>query len=495
MHRGTRLGLNRARSRARIATVAALAVVASAFSATTTGAAVAAPAAPAAAAAAAAPDCVDIDSTTFTNNTPVRIPLDPAQSSGLTTSTVSVNNAGPVLIDLDVMTDITHTFASDIEMTLQSPAGTIVTLTTDNGGGADDVFAGTTWDDDADPGSPLPYNPLDPVNIATDHTYANNVLASNLVPEEALSAFNREDPNGTWILTINDDAAADTGMLNSWSLRLITRMADETHRSEPRASDTTSRGISDAAPTTSTINVQNAGSKISDVDVGLLIDHTLSEDLLMSLTSPEGTVVTLSTGNGNGANNFAGTFFDDNADPGSQVPYTLPVMIVSDHTFTSGVSPGRLVPEEAMGAFIGENPNGTWTLRILDTNANGQNGTLNGWVLEITTSFCDTTVSGVKAKYSSKLKNKKYLYIRVRVGEPAEIRIAGKAKGRKGGYAKFKTTTKAAKPGRYVPFKIRLSKKASKATKRRKGRAKVFIRVTDDVGNVKKLRKTVRYYR
>ena len=148
-----------------------------------------------------------------------------------------------------------------------------------------------------------------------------------------------------------------------------------------------------------------------------------------------------------------------------------------------------------MGAFNGENPNGKWTLRILDRSDNSQNGSLVAWGLDLTTSVCDTTVSGVKAKYSSKLKNKKYLYIRVRVGEPAEIRVTGKAKGRRGGYAKFRTTTRAAKPGRYVTFRIRLSKKATQVTKRRKGKAKVYIRVTDGHGNVKKLRKIVKYHR
>ena len=38
---------------------------------------------------------------------------------------------------------------SDLDITLTSPAGTVVTLTTDNGGTADDVFNGTLWDDQA----------------------------------------------------------------------------------------------------------------------------------------------------------------------------------------------------------------------------------------------------------------------------------------------------------------------------------------------------------
>ena len=55
-----------------------------------------------------------------------------------------VAGAGTYLSDVDVLTNITHTFCGDIDMTLTSPAGTIVTLTTDNGSSFDNVFNGTT---------------------------------------------------------------------------------------------------------------------------------------------------------------------------------------------------------------------------------------------------------------------------------------------------------------------------------------------------------------
>ena len=105
-------------------------------------------------------------------------------------------------------------------MTLTSPAGTVVTLTSDNGGGSDNVFAGTVWDDDADPGGQVPYVTND--GLATDHAYVNNTLASPLVPEEAMAAFIGENPNGTWTLTVSDDDAVDGGSIDSWSLDLTT---------------------------------------------------------------------------------------------------------------------------------------------------------------------------------------------------------------------------------------------------------------------------------
>ena len=51
--------------------------------------------------------------------------------------------------------NITHLNNPDLDITLMSPAGTIVTLSTDNGTG-DNNFAGTTWDDDANPAARFP---------------------------------------------------------------------------------------------------------------------------------------------------------------------------------------------------------------------------------------------------------------------------------------------------------------------------------------------------
>src|SRR5262245_21189736 len=52
------------------------------------------------------------------------------------------------LCDVNMQTFITHTSYDDLDITLESPAGTIVTISTDNGGTSNDaVFNGTIWDD------------------------------------------------------------------------------------------------------------------------------------------------------------------------------------------------------------------------------------------------------------------------------------------------------------------------------------------------------------
>ena len=91
----------------------------------------------------------------------------------------------------------------------------------------------------------------------------------------------------------------------------------------------------------------------------------------MFLISPIGTRVELFTNVGGSGDNFTGTKLDDQA--------ALPI--------TSGSGPvHRIVPSgrESLAVFNGENPNGTWTLEIVDALL-GNTGTLNSWSLDIGT--------------------------------------------------------------------------------------------------------------
>ncbi|HKB01475.1 MAG TPA: proprotein convertase P-domain-containing protein, partial [Gemmataceae bacterium] len=328
--------------------------------------------------------------TSFTNNTAVSIT---STGTPTVTSTINVSGVGTYLHDLDLTTFLKHTFPGDLDITLTSPAGTIVTITSDNGASNDDVFNGTLWDDDADPGNPAPF-PGDTFPgsfLATDTAYTLGILKPALTPEEPLSAFRGENPNGTWTLTVSDDANADGGSLDQWTLGVSTLNASPTAQAPATFTNSTAAPISaTGTPTvTSSIVVSGAPLSLQKLTLRTFITHTNASNLDITLTSPSGTSVTLTSDNG-GTNDdvFNGTLWDDDADPGNPAPFPpsntfAASNMVTDTTYTNLTVKATLTPEESLAAFIGENPNGTWTLTVSDdTNSDG--GSLASWELGIT---------------------------------------------------------------------------------------------------------------
>ena len=146
----------------------------------------------------AAPPGYTTSTAVFTQTTDTVIPAGPVVVS----STVNVAGMGGFLLDVNLATALTHTFNGDLDITLTSPAGTVVTITSDNGGTNDDVFNGTVWDDGANPAGQVPYTSN--TGMVTDTVYVNGVAQPTLTPEEALGAFVGENPNGIWTITISD---------------------------------------------------------------------------------------------------------------------------------------------------------------------------------------------------------------------------------------------------------------------------------------------------
>ncbi|MGH9380102.1 MAG: proprotein convertase P-domain-containing protein [Thermoanaerobaculia bacterium] len=300
------------------------------------------------------------------------------------TSTLSVSGVEAYLWDVFVDTSITHTWNADLQIALTSPAGTIVTLTSNNGSSNDNVFNGTHWNDRADPDGLPPYVTND--GLATDHAYVNLVTATPLVAEEALSAFRGEDPNGDWVMTIADTADQDGGSLDSWFLTLVALKAAPEEATTVFDSTDTPIDISpEGTPViTSTLSVSGLLDFLGDVDVHTEITHTWNADLQIAVTSPVGTVATLTSNNGGSNDNvFNGTTWDDDAGD------INPPGPVTDNVFENLVVETPLVPEEALGAFVGEDPNGNWVMTIADTAAE-DGGSLASWSLELTTARCPT---------------------------------------------------------------------------------------------------------
>src|SRR5262249_12872953 len=171
-----------------------------------------------------------------------------------------------------------------------------------------------------DPGGQVPYDIDD--GLVTDHFYFDGEVASPLVPEEPLGAFFGENPNGTWTLSVSDDTPGNTGSLAGWSLTLTALPQPIPTKKTSFINGTPVTVPSGPAVVSSQITVSGVQPFLTDLDVYTLLPHTYSSDLDVTLTSPAGTVVTLTTDNAPGTNNaFAGTLWDDGANPDGAVPH------------------------------------------------------------------------------------------------------------------------------------------------------------------------------
>ena len=313
----------------------------------------------------------------------------PDEGGPVATSTILVSGLSGPIWDLNVVTEIVHGTPGDLDITIQSPAGTVVTLSTDNGIDNDDVFNGTAWDDQGNPGGQVPY--VSNSGLVNDHSYTTGVAATLLAPEEALAAFIGENPNGTWTITIDDDTAAVAGTLNGWGLQITTRQGEMTTSVLSTPSNATPVPIPESGGPTavSTIDAStHLGSFVRRIRPTINITHTWPADLDVTLMSPSGKIVTLTSDNGAGNDNvFAGTLFDDAANPGGQIPYVTNNGLAGDTAYVALVPVPTLVSEEALALFVGEDPRGIWTLTI-DDDEGMDVGTLNSWSLEITTCTC-----------------------------------------------------------------------------------------------------------
>jgi subtilisin-like proprotein convertase family protein len=118
------------------------------------------------------------------------------------------------------------------------------------------------------------------------------------------------------------------------------------------------------------------------------IDHSWVGDLVITLTSPAGTHVTVISsagGTSNSGNNFCHVVLDDDA-PGAT---SIQTAEIAQAPFT-----GTWTPANPLSAFDGENPNGTWTVTAVDI-ALLDTGSLRALSLTIdATTFLPTPAAG-----------------------------------------------------------------------------------------------------
>lgn len=145
----------------------------------------------------------------------------------------------------------------------------------------------------------------------------------------------------------------------------------------------TDLAIPDIGTVDSIINVSGISTPLAQLMVSLHLTHTAVGDLSLSLISPDGTNIVLSTGNGGTGNDYgAGD---------AQIDRTT-FLDAAPLSITAGVPPfaAGYHPEEPLSTFRGKRAsvvNGAWRLRITDA-AGGSLGTLRAWSLFVSPAAC-----------------------------------------------------------------------------------------------------------
>ncbi len=127
----------------------------------------------------------------------------PHQGTAVIESIITVENPGAITGISVSNIDITHTWVSDLEIYLTSPAGTQITLLDGLCYNQDDIFLGL--DDAGLEQNSIPCPPTD---------------GTTYKPLQDLSTFINEEAAGDWKLTIVDKYNMDGGFLNSWELNI-----------------------------------------------------------------------------------------------------------------------------------------------------------------------------------------------------------------------------------------------------------------------------------
>ncbi|MFM6849358.1 MAG: M36 family metallopeptidase, partial [Terrabacter sp.] len=143
--------------------------------------------------------------------------------------------------------------------------------------------------------------------------------------------------------------------------------------------------IPDNNATGATTTITMPAGTVDGLEVKIAqLTHTWVGDLVITLTSPSGTTVTIvdrpgAGSNGSSADNFANLVLADDA--------AAPLEDIG----TVGPIGGRWRPAQALAAFDGEPRGGTWTLRVSDLAA-ADTGTLQQWGL-LSGHDCATTAA------------------------------------------------------------------------------------------------------
>jgi subtilisin-like proprotein convertase family protein len=204
------------------------------------------------------------------------------------------------------------------------------------------------------------------VDVATDDAFAN--IVQNITNLTATTVqLSGLESNTIYYWRVKGSNSCDEGDYSA-TYSFTTVGCNEVFSSDvPKVISSTS------TPTiTSTLDITSSGQILGISVVNLTGQHTWINDLSVSLTSPQGTTISLFSGICNNEDDFD-INFDDFASSS-----TLPCPPTDGGTYQ---------PAEALSAFIGEVAQGTWTLTISDS-FNQDGGSLDSWGLNLCIGNC-----------------------------------------------------------------------------------------------------------
>ncbi|WP_316635917.1 reprolysin-like metallopeptidase [uncultured Flavobacterium sp.] len=125
-------------------------------------------------------------------------------SSTFTSKTITVPASTGIVTDVNVSVNVTHDRLSDLEIQVVNPQGTVVNLFNKGCTGVSSTLA-LQFDDDG-------------VNLDCSKTTSQIVL-----PVDALSIFNGQNPQGNWTFRVRDAVTGMFGTINSASINICTQ--------------------------------------------------------------------------------------------------------------------------------------------------------------------------------------------------------------------------------------------------------------------------------
>ncbi len=191
----------------------------------------------------------------------VEIPIPDANPTGIS-HTISVTDSGNIE-DVNVKLNISHTYDSDIAISLVHGSTTVILA--NHVGGAGHDFLNTTLDDQA----------------TTPIASGLAPFTGSYKPTQLLSAFNGANAAGGWTVHIVDTIGADSGVLHNWTLIV------QTTTRPPTSADLNANGTPDECECPTCQGDMNGDSKLDGGDIQAFVaaytgNFTRCADMLLN---------------------------------------------------------------------------------------------------------------------------------------------------------------------------------------------------------------------